>query len=85
MDYLITTLIFFALLSCWIWVSVKLFGIYSRGVELEYTLKYKALQKGTRSGQRRRFTAYLTILWIVEVLTGVSTIIISSIWMKTIF
>jgi len=85
MNYLITALFFFVLLITWIWVSVILFGIYSRGVEVEFSLKYKAYQRGTVANLRRQFTIYVTLLWLVEVVTGVATIIISSIWMKTIF
>jgi len=78
-------LFFFVILISWIWVSVILFGIYSRGVEVEFSVKYKAYQKGTVADLRRQFTIYLTLLWMLEVISGVATIIISSIWMKSIF
>jgi hypothetical protein len=85
MNYYLATLFFFVILIAWIWVSVILFGIYSRGVEVEFSLKYKAYQKGTLTDLRRQFTIYITLLWLMEVITGVTTIIVSSIWMKSIF
>jgi hypothetical protein len=85
MNYYLATLFFFVILISWIWVSVILFGIYSRGVEVEFSVKYKAYQKGTVADLRRQFTIYLTLLWMLEVISGVATIIISSIWMKSIF
>jgi len=72
------TLLLVITFSIWIWVSVILFPIYNIGVEVFFNTRYKFTQTNKTAELRKDFRAYLTFLWIIEVLISFGVVVFSA-------
>jgi hypothetical protein len=80
---LIFALLFFALLVAWIRVSLVLFGIYTTGVEIVFSVRYKAMQRHKTSIMRRQYRFHLFMLWTIEFVTSFGTLIAGTLWLRS--
>lgn len=63
------------LIPLWLLVSIKLFFMYSRGINIYLILHCNDLPGSDRKRCRSLFYLKLTALWVVEVVAGVSNMI----------
>jgi len=78
MLFYIATLLLIIMFFVWTWVSVILFRIHNIGVEVFFNTKYKSMQTKKTSELRKDYRAYLTFLWIVEVLSSFVVVVFSA-------
>jgi len=77
------TLLLVITFSVWIWVSVILFRIHNIGVEVFFNTRYKSTQTKKTAELRKDFRAYLTFLWIIEVLSSFGVVVFSALLICT--
>jgi len=78
MLFYIATLLLIIMFFVWTWVSVILFRIHNIGVEVFFNTKYKFTQTNKTAELRKDFRAYLTFLWIIEVLISFGVVVFSA-------
>ena len=69
------SLFFFIAFVAWILVSITIYRIYSTGTGVTYSLKYKAMEREDAPDKKGKFHTYLATLWILEIISGISTIV----------